>query len=249
MDDVRIYDRALSAPEVKALYESYDPLLQSNTYAIPSDVIVSGGGDMAQSTNYSLWDSIGEPIIGLSSTENFTMNAGYRQSDDLIPSLGLSCEGTAILGNILFRGTIETDVSCVILAEHTGGYQLSWHVQSGSGGTATGSLISQSNETIAPYSPAVAGTPESWTLDPSAAAWGGRLLSASTDTDAMWGVDAISEKWLNVGTGSFVIVRRTSDTDPSGSFQQIGLRAEVGSSAITPTGLYQTTITVTVSSL
>ena len=109
-------------------------------------------------------------------------------------------------------------------------------------------MISQFEEIIPRYYPTVADTPETWTVGASTSAWGARLSSESTDTAAEWGVDATSEKWLNVGTGSTrTIASRGSLTQTGGSIQILDIRAGIGASYLQPTGTYEVTIQLTAS--
>jgi len=226
----------------------WQPLL-STTHQLSPDVIAAGGGEAALSSNYLLADTLGEPIIGPSTSDTYVLDAGYRQEESVSSEVSLSCALQAAIGSILFSGTADTTFLCTVSTTNPTGYSLNWQVLSGSGGTATGSLIDPLEHTIPPYRPTTADVPETWSVAETASAWGGRLRSASTDTDAKWGTDSTDEKWLNVGTGSTVVVSRDSATDPSGSTEQLSLRVEIGALKIQPSGTYQTTVTITASAL
>jgi hypothetical protein len=215
---------------------------ESTNYLVPSDVQPSGGGDARASDNYFLSDTIGEGGIGESESAAYSLTAGYRQADD--GYLTMTCASTINL-SIGGVGQSTSDATCTITTNVPSGYSLSWSVPTGSGGTATGSLINETEDTVAPYSPAVNGTPETWSVASNAAEWGGRLRSTSDDTDIIWGTDGVSEKWLNVSTGSTVIVQRTSANAPGGSDQHIHIRAEIGASTLRPSGTYSGVIVVT----
>lgn len=219
----------------------------SSNYRIKPDVISSGGGDYARSSSYLLADTIGEPGAGPSGTANYSLDAGYRQT--LVSSVSLGCESLADMGSIVGFGLAEDSIDCTVITDADAGYSLSWVVPTGSGGTNTGHLINPLEQIIQAYTPAVAGTPETWNVSANDARWGGRLRSASTDADAKWGTDSSSEKWLNVGTGSYVIVQRPTRTAPTGSTERLSFRTEVGASKIVPDGTYTTTIFLTASSL
>lgn len=96
---------------------------------------------------------------------------------------------------------------------------------------------------------ALYGTPQTWTVANTDARWGARLSSTSTDTDAKWGTDNSSDKWLNVGEGSYPLVSRSSRTAVSGSTEVINFRAEIGSTKIQPPGLYNAAIVLTAAAL
>jgi len=93
------------------------------------------------------------------------------------------------------------------------------------------------------------GTPQSWSIANTTSAWGARLRSSSTDTDAKWGTDGASAKWLNVGDGTYNVVTRNTRTSLSGSNEILQFRAEIGSNKIQTTGTYTATVIVTATSL
>lgn len=215
---------------------------------MPSDVQGAGGGEEAESTLYKLDDTIGEANIGPSRSATFDLNAGYRQtvSDAYI---ALTCDDTTDLGTLTPTGQKTGNVSCTVITDAEAGYSLAWIVATGSGGTNTGYLINEFENTIAPYHPSVSGTPETWSVANNDARWGGRLSSTSTDTDGKWGTDSSSEKFLNVGTGSYTVVSRASRTSVSGSTELFQFRAEIGSMKVQPPGTYRATVTFTASAL
>lgn len=93
---------------------------------------------------------------------------------------------------------------------------------------------------------ALANTPHTWSVAATANGWGSRLSSRSTDTHSKWGTDGASDKWLNIGDGSYSVITRGSATTQSGSTEILQFRAEVGSSVLQPTGTYKATATFTV---
>lgn len=213
-------------------------------YTIPADVIDAGGADVSKSNLYLLSDSIGEPVVGFGASDDYILNSGYRQPS-AAEFLSLACSSSADIGSVAGTGVKTGSGTCVVYTDAYNGYNLGWSVRSGSGGTNTGYLISQYNDTIAPFTPATGNVPETWSVAASDAEWGGRVRSVSTDAAAEWGTDGGSEKWLNIATVNRTIVSRQSATPLSGSTEIIQFRAEVGSSAFKPTGIYRTTVTFT----
>lgn len=215
---------------------------------MPSDVQAVGGGEEAQSTLYMLDDTIGEANIGFGRSDTYDLNAGYRQTvSDAY--LALTCDDSTNLGTITPTGQKTGTVSCTVITDAEAGYSLAWIVATGSGGTNTGYLINELEQTIAPLQPSVAGTPETWSVASNDARWGGRLSSTSTDTDVKWGTDNSSEKYLNVGTGSYTVVSRSARTAVAGSTEVFQFRAEVGATKIQPPGTYKGIVTMTASAL
>lgn len=166
-------------------------------------------------------------------------------------SIAMDCTGDVSLGSLERNGDtgaydVSRSATCTIYALTPAGYTLSWQVKSGSGGTATGKLISGNGRTIDPYLPIVASTPETWTVTSGSGAWGGRLSSNSTTVDtSVWGMDGVNEKWLNVGTGSFVIAERTSPTAGADT-ERIGFRVDLQPPLVLDAGIYSARVTFTI---
>jgi hypothetical protein len=213
---------------------------RATNYQIPSDVQAVGGGESAKSTNYILDDTIGEANIGESRSNNYQLDAGYRQT--LESFLALSCSTPVNIGTITFVGQQTGSGACTVITDAEAGYTLSW-------ASSGASLVSAGADQIGPFTPSVANTPETWGVGVLASEWGARLRSASTDSNIEWGTDGVSEKWLNVRTTSRTIVTRTSRTSESGSVEIVQFRAEVGNQAIQPSGTYQTIVIFTAASL
>lgn len=221
---------------------------KATNYQMPTDVQAVGGGEAAKSTFYILDDTIGEANIGPSRSTTYDLNAGYRQTvaDAFI---ALSCDDSTDLGTLAITGQRTGNVSCTVITDAEAGYSLAWIITTGSGGTNTGYLINEVESTIAPFKPTVAGTPQTWSVSANDARWGGRLSSTSTDTDVKWGTDSVDEKYLNVGTGSYTVVSRSTRTSISGSTQILQFRAEIGATAIRSPGVYRATVVLTASAL
>ena len=168
-------------------------------------------------------------------------------------SVSMSCTSSVSLGTITEYGdtgpsSVEHMATCLVYSVDASGYSLRWQASTGSGGTATGKLVNEFNNTIDPYRPATAGIPELWSVSSTGAAWGARLSSTSSQVSTgTWGVDAVSEKWLNVSTGGTVIASRNSPTTVgSPDSEKIAFRAEIGAEKEQPVGTYRTTVLLTV---
>ena len=142
---------------------------QSNNFVIPADVNVIGGGEKAKSNNYVLDDTIGEANIGDSKTANFTLNAGYRQAADADSYLSLGCSATAVLPSVVANGQSTGSGTCVVTTDAIAGYNLSWAILTGSGGTNTGSLNNQYGDAITPFDRSTTGLVAYWKMEENAA--------------------------------------------------------------------------------
>ncbi len=146
---------------------AYADEANSNKDRIRPDVINGGGLDFSKSTNYLLSDSIGESVVGYGGTTNYTLNAGYRQpsASDYI---SLSCSPTATIASAAV-GQKTGSGTCVVYTDAYSGYNLSWAILSGSGGTNTGYLINQYNDAIAPFDFSRSGLVGYWKMDEATA--------------------------------------------------------------------------------
>lgn len=185
-------------------------------------------------------------------------------------AIGFSCDAngdnsrgsgeTLSLGTITFTGDtgVYSDnraVKCRVVTNNITGYTVGWRVVTGSGGTATGHLISQYEDVIPPFGTGSASNyTKTWELNPAGtqndARWGGRVSSTSSGSDVapmLWGTDASSEKWARVKTGATLTIRQSTTASQSGSGDliKIGFRAQIGTLKSQATGTYQTTVTFT----
>jgi hypothetical protein len=119
------------------------------------------------------------------------------------------------------------------------GYALSWQ--------ASTAAMTSGSDTIAAYTPAVANTPEAWSVASTDSEWGAHLGSASTTADtATWGAqDTYSGKWLNIATSSRTLVTRNTETLAAGDDEIVYFGAEIGSTKAQPSGTYTVNVTMT----
>lgn len=215
---------------------------------------------------YCMTVTVAEPLKGFALTDSETAVVQVT----LAAALGLACDangdGTNGSGETLSLGTItytgdtgvysdNRAVRCRVQTNNTTGYTLGWRVQTGSGGTKTGHLISQFEDIIQAFGTGSAfNYTKTWELNPGGTTndsrWGGRVSSTSSGSDVapmLWGTDASTEKWARVKTGSTLTIRQSTAPSQGGSGDliKIGFRAQVGATKIQPTGTYQTTVTFT----
>lgn len=155
-------------------------------------------------------------------------------------TISISAPSDVSLGTITGTGaSSEGTATWTVATNNSNGYKLEW--------TASSATMASGSDTIAAYTPAVADTPETWSIAASASEWGARLKSSSTDTALEWGTDTTSEKWLNVATSARQIVSHSSET--AGSDEVVAFKAEVGASKAQPTGSYTVNVTATATTL
>ncbi len=214
---------------------------------------------------YLLAAVVAEPMRGFASTVE---TAIVRLT--VASAIGLSCDADGdnrhgsgevlSIGTITFTGDtgVYSDnraVRCRVVTNNITGYTLGWRVFTGSGGTATGHMISQFEDVIHAFGTGSASNyTKAWELNPGGlqndARWGGRVSSTSSGSDVapmQWGTDGVSEKWARVKTGSTLTIRQSTQESQSGSGDliKIGFRAAIGTLKSQPTGTYQATVTFT----
>jgi len=215
--------------------------MSSSNYSIDSDVIGSFG-DQSSSANFSITDTGGEVGTGGSASATYEVLAGFWSSLSG-GTISMACPDNVTMGPItgVGRSDLATNsIVCNIKTDSVTGYKLEW-----SAGSAT--MVSGS-DAIAAYSPAVAGTPEIWSVDAAASEWGAHLGAGSTTTDTnMWGAadTYVGGKWLDIGTSPFMVIDRHSATDPTGDEEIIFFGSEIGNGKFQPSGSYSVNVTMT----
>ncbi|HVW66965.1 MAG TPA: LamG domain-containing protein [Candidatus Peribacteraceae bacterium] len=150
---------------------------KTSNYEIPSDVVSSGGGDKAHSTNYLLDDTIGEANIGFGRSANYDVNAGYRQPDGGT-YLAMACDTPVVIGTITFTGQATGNGTCTVTTDNEAGYSLSWNDAVSDGGSNTGTLISTTSHDVIPaFDASASGLVGYWRLDETSA--GSTVIDAS----------------------------------------------------------------------
>jgi len=185
---------------------------------------------------------------------NRLMNYTFAADADSVVDVNLpisatitnSCTSVVNMGGITGTGQsalTTNESSCTVKTNNSTGYSLTYT-------SATPYLENADGDQIAAYTPAVAGTPETWSVASTASEWGARLKSTSTTYDSTkWGTagtDTYAAKWHNVtNSGGFTVVSRSTETSSSGDTEIIQFGAEVGSSVLQPTGTYDVDVTIT----
>jgi len=218
--------------------------MNSETYSVESDVVGSFG-NRSVSENYVLEDTGSEAATGPSSSENYSLAAGFWHTA-IEYEISMACDAGLSLGDIYGSGRSDltnNKAVCNIFTDNPPGYSLLWQTDSPEMISA-----SNSNDKIGAYTPAISGVAENWSVEQSASEWGARLGAGSTTADTdFWGTGDTYEsgKWLDIGTGDFEIARRTNRTAPEGDDEYIWFGAEVGTGKAQSAGDYVADITIT----
>ncbi len=208
---------------------------------------------------FVLFAFIAEPMRGFAATEDVsvTVTSGIATTCDANNDNVFANGETLNLGTITDTGdtgdyATNRQVTCKVTTGNITGYTLSWLIATGSGGTATGHLISQYENLIRAAGTGSFNNTFPWsyvTGDTSIARWGGRVSNSSSGTQVgalAFGSDNASEKYARVATGSSVAIRQSNTfTQSSGDKIRVHFRAYIGSAVVQPTGTYKATVTFT----
>ena len=183
------------------------------------------------------------PLFEASRVEAATANDTAAVNLTVAATISISAPADVSLGTITGTGTSDVGTALwTVTTNNSGGYKLEWQ--------ASAAALTSGSDTIAAYTPAVADTPETWSVAAADSEWGARLKSSSTDTATEWGTDTTDEKWLNVNNAAVrQIVSRNTETDSGGSAETVAFKAQVGASKFQPTGSYTVNVTVTATTL
>ncbi|MDD3006931.1 MAG: LamG domain-containing protein [Candidatus Pacebacteria bacterium] len=253
LDDVRIYNRALSETEVADLYNGNQV----------DDTGLVGYWSFDEGSGSTTADLSGSGNTGTISGATFTtdtpsatcsiLNAGYRQDDTFISTISISSPDDVILGPSFggILGGIGTgSADWTVTTDDPAGYQVSIKA------TTTPALIF-SAYSFADYMPG-AGIPDyDWTVTSSASEFGysvegtntvSKFLDNGTSCDTGSG-NASDKCWLGFSTSDESVATSSSSNDPSGTATTIKFRAEAGSQRMQQDGTYIATVVVTAVSL
>ena len=153
------------------------------------------------------------------------------------------------LGNIVGTGQSTLASSFAtwnVKTNNTLGYALSWQ-------SSSASMTNANSDTIAGYTPASSGTPETWNVAATDSEWGAHLASTSTTVNTTtWGAlnTYAGGKWLNINNISpYTIATRNTETSITGDNEIVYFGGEIGASKLQPTGTYTTDVTMTATTL
>ena len=133
-------------------------------------------------------------------------------------------------------------IYCWVSTNNSAGYTLAWNIDTGSGGTLTGHLVSQFEDNIEPIGAqgSAETTPIAWSVGAADSRWGVTVSTNSGSDPLGFGTNAANDVWARVSTGSSITFGET--TAPSqigdGDLYRIGVRVAVGGSKIQPSGTY-----------
>jgi hypothetical protein len=254
IDDVRMYNRALTATDVAELY-AYPPasvtgVMSSTNYTLQSDSINFAGRNSV-SANYTLEDTAGEVGTGVSSSTNYTVNAGYQQMQtvaiSVVPPTNVTM--SPALGGVT-GGTSNGSTNFIVTTDDPAGYTSTIVASS------SPALVNTASSTVsfADYAPVGSAPDFSFSITPNESAFAFSVFGADADqrfknngSSCNTGSNnTVQTCWDGLATSAKTLAGSTVNNQPSGTETTLYFRAGVGSSRNQLAGNYVATTTITV---
>jgi len=209
-----------------------------------------GGLGSTDSGSFNLEDTMGEDAIGISSSENYKIKAGFQQMQEVNLSLSPTPEDVVMdpISGVT-GGTSDSSVTWTVTTDNPGGYTFSIKADNSP-------AMTSSSSSIADYTPEEGDVPDfSWDMDAGDSEFG--YSPESTDlidkfkdngfNTCASGTNQTPDKcWYNFKTSNETISQSTGRNDPAGTTTTFKLKAESGSNRNQESGTYSTELTVTV---
>jgi hypothetical protein len=250
IDDVHIYNRALSASDVVQLYNYAD--LSANEMTSPSYTItinsINFGGDYSTSTSYQEQDTIGEIATGNSTSTNYALGAGYQQMYTSYISIGALTPVNLGHINGLTGGTATGTLAITVVTDNPAGYSLS--VQASSSPAMQTATRSGFND----YSSVSSTTPDyAFAIASNTSAFGFTVNSADAlekylNNGSACNIGSTNTAfacWNGFSTSSAIIAQSAFPNNATGTVTTLDLEAKVGTGKLQDSGTYTATVTVT----
>ncbi len=146
----------------------------SENYRINADVI-GMGGDLSSSYHYKLTDTIGEPIVGVGSSESYKSKSGFIQ--EISNSLSLTADADLVEFGTLNPGSpVIQETTITIITDAWAGYRI--HAR------ATNPMTHSDKSTTVPDYSCDISSPCIWT-----GLGLGFTVKSGTSVEAKWGTD------------------------------------------------------------
>lgn len=225
-------------------------VMTSTNYKLESDSINFAGG-RSVSGSYIIEDTAGEIATGISSSNNFTMKAGYQQNN--VVTISLTPASNVVMAPSiggLTGGVANGQTSFTVITDSPAGYTATIKAEASP-------ALNTATDSFADYTPAGADPDFTFTNASDASTFaftpeGTDIASRYKNLGASCGVgsnDTADACWDGLSTTNKTILNRTSANQPAGTTSVIKFRAMSGSSHVQQDGVYTATTTVTVLSL
>lgn len=225
-------------------------MMSSSNYKVEIDSVNFGGG-RSLSGSYTIEDTAGEVGTGVSSSTNFTMQAGYQQYSTVnlyvTPASNVTMS-PSIPG--LTGGTSNGQTSLTVSTDNPAGYETKIKADNSP-------ALKTSYDSFADYVPAGANPDYSYSNSSSNSSFaftpeGNDIAPRYKNSGVSCGVgsnDDVNACWDGLSTSDRTVALRNSSNMPLGTVTTLKFRAESGSGHVQQDGVYTATTTITVISL
>jgi len=264
LDNIRISDTPRSTDWIATTYtnqnspttfyttgkqetETNSGKMTSDNYTIVRDSLNSGGLDQANSANYQVSDTVGQPATGRTDSANYAVQAGYRQMAE--PNLAISTGGDIDLGSIggVTGGGTEATQDVNVVTDNPAGYELTVKTATDpamQNTTASGSFADYDAGTDPDFTFSVLASSSAFGFSPE----GPDITSQYQDDGSSCNAgsqDTQSACWRGLQTTEQTVAKAVDNNQPDGATTTLRFRAESGADNVQTEGSYQATITVT----
>ncbi len=222
--------------------------MQSSGYKIQSDSI-NVGGVRQTSDNYISEDTVGEAGTGLSSSDNYSLRAGYQQMQEVYLAISVSTPSIIMSPNIggVSGGQSNGSTSATIITDSPGGYSLTVKASTAPAmATSTYSFDDYTTQTANPdFTWSIVNTTSAFGFTPEGADIVQKFQDNGVDTCNAGSSDSPDACWYKFSTTTETIAQKNIPNHPAGTATALKLKAESGTNHIQVAGQYQATITIT----
>lgn len=231
-------------------YTNAQQVMSSTNYKLQSDSINFAGG-RSSSASYIIEDTVGEVASGVSSSANFSLNAGYQQNSTVTISVTPASNVTMSpsIGG-LTGGIADGQTSFTVTTDNPAGYTTTVSAQNSP-------ALKTASDSFNDYVPAGSDPDYTFTFGSAESVFaftpeGDDIAVRYKNSGSTCGIgssDTSNACWDGLSIAGKTILNRTSSNQPSGTTSTIKFRAASGSSHVQEDGVYVATTTITVLSL
>ena len=226
-------------------------------FKIDSDSINTGGNDFSVSGDIQMADTVGEIIVGESTSTNYSVSAGYRNMDESSVSIGVTLQSVNLSPDLggMTGGTSTGSTLITVTTDNPAGYLLSMK-------SSVSPAMRSDRSVIPDYSPIgsvdIDGHPtpdfsfrlivatSSFAFTPEGIDIVDRYRDNGTSLcNVVNGYDAASRCWDGLSITDRTISNRSIPTSGIGATTSIRFSVGIGGGSVQAEGLYSATTTIT----
>ena len=224
--------------------------MNSANYRMQEQSVNFAGGN-STSSSFTLESTAGEIATGVSSSTNYTMNAGYQQMNvvaiSVVPPSNVTM--SPAIGGVV-GGTSDGSTNFTVTTDDVAGYTSTIVASSSPAMVNT----SSTTVTIADYAPSLGVPDYTFTVSPTASAFGFSVYGNDADqrfknngSICNTGSNSTAQAcWDGLSTSVKTVAGSRANNQPAGTQTTLYFRTGIGSSRNQTSGTYVATTTLTV---